>query len=360
MTELQQQQVPEEIEGIGEYQGDYPLNKVHIRNESRTVRDVLWRIEQGRYIMNPDFQRDFVWDDAQQSKLIESVLMRIPLPVLYLAEDSSGKMIVVDGLQRLSTFKRFVEGDMRLRLPGQADLHRRRFDDLSHALRDRIEDCNLILYIIDADVPERARLDIFERVNSGVPLTRQQMRNSLYNGPGTRFLQKETDTDIFGKATGGSLRKDTMRDREFVNRFCAFQLFPLSQYRGEMDDFLADAIIRMNKMDKSELAGMSREFRTGLANNYLVFGRHSFRKRQRGQENRSVINASIWDVFITGLSGIDSALVKCHADTLQEMFYKLMEDEDFIAAVTYGTSDTKRVTDRFRIVQAALGEVLHD
>ena len=153
--------------------------------------------------------------------------MRIPLPVFYLGEDEQGRMIVVDGLQRLSTFKRFVKNDFQLKLPDQPELNNKLFKNLSPKLQNRIEDCNLILYIIDAKVPERARLDIFERVNSGVPLTRQQMRNCLYNGQATQFLKKEAETKLFKQATGGSLKTQTMRNREFVNRFCAFQLLAL-------------------------------------------------------------------------------------------------------------------------------------
>ena len=114
--------------------------------------------------MDPDFQRDFIWPEDKQSKLIESVIMRIPLPVFYVAEDDQGRMVVVDGLQRLSTFQRFVKNDLKLRLPDRSQLHEKRFSDLESKLQNRVEDCNLIFYIIDSRVPERARLDIFERV----------------------------------------------------------------------------------------------------------------------------------------------------------------------------------------------------
>ncbi|KKZ13994.1 MAG: hypothetical protein TQ37_02580, partial [Candidatus Synechococcus spongiarum 15L] len=83
--------------------GDYPLDELLIRNEVRTIYEVIRRIDKGSYIMDPDFQRDFIWPTDKQSRLIESVIMRIPLPVFYLAEDEQGRMIVVDGLQRLST-----------------------------------------------------------------------------------------------------------------------------------------------------------------------------------------------------------------------------------------------------------------
>ncbi len=201
--------VQEQIEGLDEnsreFWQDYPIDDLLIRHESRSVYDVLRRIKRGHFVMNPDFQRDFVWDESKQSKLIESILMRIPLPVLYLAEDEKGRMIVVDGLQRLSTFKRFFDDKLQLKLPDRPPLHGKRFSDLMPKLQNRVEDCNLILYVIDHRVPEQARLDIFDRVNSGVALTRQQMRNSLYSGQATRFLRTEASTQIFREATGGSL-----------------------------------------------------------------------------------------------------------------------------------------------------------
>src|SRR5208282_6106149 len=112
--------VPEPIEGVDQPDeggwGDYPIDTVLIRTETRTIFDVIRRIAGGSFVMDPDFQRDFIWPEDKQSKLIESVLMRIPLPVFYLAEDEPGNMVVVDGLQRLSTFRRFVGNNLRLRL----------------------------------------------------------------------------------------------------------------------------------------------------------------------------------------------------------------------------------------------------
>jgi len=273
---------PEQVEGLGQGEdalwGDYPIDTLLIRNETRTVHDVLRRIEQGSFVMDPDFQRDFIWLVDKQSKLVESVLMRILLPVFYLAEDDQGRMVVVDGLQRLSTFRRFANNELQLKLPDREELNRKRFDDLSPKLQDRIEDCNLILYLIDAKVPEQARLDIFDRVNSGVPLSRQQMRNCLYMGEATRFLKTEANNPLFLKTTGRSLRTRAMRDREFVNRFCAFQLLPLDDYRGDMDDFLAKALKRINDLAASDLKRLSAEFRTCLNNNFNLFQEHAFRR----------------------------------------------------------------------------------
>lgn len=354
-------EIEEEIEGLeteGGSWGDYPLDEPLIRHENRTIYDVNRRIKQQNYILDPDFQRDFLWPEDKQSKLIESVIMRIPLPVFYLAEDKEGRMIVVDGLQRLSTFRRFLDDELRLRLSDREALDGKRFSDLPPKLQNRIEDCNLIFYVIDAKAPERARLDIFERVNSGVPLTRQQMRNSLYMGNATKFLKEEARTEIFIRATGGSLNQKSMRDREFVNRFCAFQLFGLDKYRGDMDDFLADSLQHMNDMGESELSKLSSEFRSGLTNNLAVFDRHAFRKHEPGQDRRSVINAALWDVMSTGLSHCAEDFVKERTELLRREFHGLLEDEEFNMAITLSTGDPKKVRTRFRMARKAFEEIL--
>ena len=354
----------EELDGLdieSKEWGEYPLDDLLIRHENRTVFEVIRRIEKGSYIMDPDFQRDFIWTEDKQSKLIESVIMRIPLPVFYLAEDDEGKMIVVDGLQRLSTFHRFAHDDLTLRLPDRAELDRRRFSDLPPKLKNRIEDCNLIFYIIDSKVPERARLDIFERVNGGVPLTRQQMRNSLFMGPGTRFLKEESQTDSFLSATEKSLDAKRMRDREFVNRFCAFRLLDLDGYRGDMDDFLAKSLREMNEMRPDELDRLSAEFQASMENNRFLFGRHAFSRSylsyQQSERTRRILNASIWDVMSTGLSHYDRDRVKESADDLRESVCELLQDEEFVEAITYSTNDSKRVRKRFDLAGRMFQEV---
>ena len=353
---------PETLEGAGSPEdsswGDYPIDTFLIRNEPRTVHDALRRIDAGRYIMDPDFQRDFIWDDKKQSRLIESVLLRIPLPVFYLAEDDKGRLIVVDGLQRLSTFRRFAKNELKLQLKDRPELNKKKFVDLSPKLQNRIEDCTLILYIIDAKVPERARLDIFERVNGGVPLTRQQMRNCLYVGEATRFLKNEAQTELFRNATGGSLSTSTMRDREFVNRFCAFQLLDLDDYR-DMDEFLAKCLKEMNR-NPDCLPTLRVQFKNTLESNYKLFGRQAFRRHQKGSASRNVLNASLWDVMSTGLSKYDPRLVEAHAGAVQDVFYHLMENEDFEDSITRGPNSFKQVKRRFTITQSELRQVFDD
>jgi len=364
MTPEMTDKTVEDIEGLDRDEdaswGDYPIDTLLIRNENRTIHDVLRRIEKKNFVMNPDFQRDFIWPEDKQSKLIESVLMRIPLPVFYLAEDTQGRMIVVDGLQRLSTFQRFVGNELRLKLPKQKELDKKRFCELSPKLQNRIEDCNLILYIIDAKVPERARIDIFERVNGGVPLTRQQMRNCLYMGTATQFLKTEANSRLFVEATGGSLSTATMRDREIINRFCAFEFLSIDDYRGDMDDFLASTLKIMNALSSAEYTRLTATFRTGLRNNLTVFGKHSFRKFDNAQSGRNVFNASLWDVMSTGLSHYPEHIVEAKANLLKSSFSALLSGEEFNKAISLGTNQVNRVKKRFELTANMLQEVFND
>lgn len=358
-------EIDDEIEGIEDTDdfglGEYPIDTMMIRKETRTVYDVVRRINKGGFILDPDFQRDFVWAADKQSKLIESVVMRIPLPVFYLAEDAEGRTIVVDGLQRLSTFRRFLDNEFRLTLEHQDSLHKKKFEELAPKLQNRIEDCSLELYIIDSHVPERAKLDIFERVNSGEPLTRQQMRNCLYSGSASRWLKEEVSTDLFVEATGKSLNKKKMRDREFANRFCAFFLLGSDAYvKSDMDEFLAQTLTRMNSMSDAELKSLSNSFRQGLQNNLDLLGDHAFRKHVKGQERRSVVNASLWDVMSTGLAKYPNELVLSKKNELLDALYPLLVEPEFTDAITYSPNSSNKVHTRFRMAGEMLSEVFGD
>ena len=353
----------DEIEGLDDPSDlqtvDYPLDDIMVRSETRTVSEVVKRIKNNRFFMAPDFQRDFVWAQGRQSKLIESCIMRIPLPVLYVAEGNDGRIIVVDGLQRLTTFVRFINDELKLTgLGADHPLKGKRYSDLPINLQERVEDTQLTLYILDKNAPQRARLDIFERVNSGSVLTRQQMRNALYNGPGTRWLFKMAGRREFLNATGGSLNSKTMRNREAVNRFAAFHIFGARAYdSGDMDDFLARAIEFLNKKDESWLKQLGNRFRLSMRNNYVLFEKHAFRKSLAwDQEHRSIINISLFDVMSTMLSVTPKSAVDDNSDEILSRMVGLVNDETFSHAITYSTNSTSQVKTRFRMTIDALDD----
>lgn len=364
---------------------NYPLDELLIRSEARSIQDVLRRIDKNQIILDPDFQRDFVWSEGRQSRLIESVLMRIPLQVFYFAEDSDGNLIVVDGLQRLTTLRRFYKGDLSLDLKARSELDGKHFVGLSAKLQTRFEDGQLTFYIIGAKVPERVRLDIFERVNAGMALTRQQMRNALYNGPATRLLYTLASLEEFKDATGGVLSRPeavaAMRDREAVNRFLAhfhlgWRTYGVVEDSGgaaatdppDFDDFLGRALRALNgtgKDGKNAEAARTRAetaFRTSMKLNQQVFGKHAFRKSMAGSgDKRSSFSLALFDVFSVGLArytlkSVTPAKIGALRSAIRGMFKK----EAFVNAISYATAQPRNVRIRFELTEANLQKVLGD
>ena len=311
--------------------------------------------------MAPDFQRDFVWDGKKQSKLIESCIMRIPLPVLYVAEGADGRIVVVDGLQRLTTFVRFLSDKLTLTdLGDDHPLKGKRFSQLPIDLQERVEDTHLTLYILDKKAPQRAQLDIFERVNSGATLSRQQMRNAIFNGPGTRWLHKISKSKSFLDATGRSLNTKIMRDREAINRFAGFHVLGWKSYKkGDIDDFLARTIEELNGLDEQHLVDLEIKFSQSMKNNYKLFGRHSFRKSLKEQKSgagRSVINIALFDVLSWAFSRIPSGSIENGSDEIASRVVNLVFNHEFEHAITYSTNSTIQVRTRFRMVEEKLSD----
>ena len=349
--------------------GDYPLDSVFVRTEQRTASEVVKRIGAGRYRLDPDFQRDFVWTAAKQSKLIESCVMRIPLPVFYVAEAKDGRIIVVDGLQRLTTLSRFLNNELRLvgleskgGLGGVHVLEGKKFEQLPVNLQERIQDTQLTMYILDAKAPERARLDIFERVNSGEPLTRQQMRNALYNGPATEWLKTAAASDEFRSATGLSLNDKTMRDREAINRFCAFKLIGFQAYTsGDMDDFLGKGLTKLAGIDDEARTELMRSFQRSMSWNRKLFGGHAFRKSLASTvkgASRSVINISLFEVCTVLMSTNEVLNAEHLQEKIKTAISELIDDDSFNKSITYSTNSTSAVKTRFNLLKMALAKAI--
>jgi hypothetical protein len=215
------------------------------------------------------------------------------------------------------------------------------------------------MYILDDNAPDRARLDIFERVNSGVPLSRQQMRNALYNGLATRWLKAAAESPLFREVTGRSLDPRTMRDREALNRFCAFKLLGWTDYRGDMDAFLATALKTMNDMTDPELGQLREALDRSLMSNRELFGVHAFRKSLALEDptaRRNILNIALFEVCMVLLAQIPETLNRRspRGRQVRRALMDLVNDESFALAITYSTNSTRAVTARFKMAQDTL------
>jgi hypothetical protein len=330
--------------------------QIRVTTSAFSIRNILDQIDEGSLELAPDFQRGRVWHDSQKSLLVESLLLQIPLPAFYFAEDSDGAFHVVDGLQRLSTLHAFVR-DESFSLKGLEylkDVEGRRFSDLAVQWQRRINNTQLVINVIDPKTPADVMYDIFKRINTGgTPLNAQEIRHCMGKPRGRSILKRMTHTEAFSIATNGLTDHIRMNDREMALRFAAFFLFGLNEYMEDpvMESFLMRASNLLDdpvKLPDVEVEILENSFSTAMANAYLLFGEHAFRKWPWGAHGRSPINRALFETWSIAVApyGADD-LARRQNDIVTVARDRMTNDIDYLNAITSSTADRRRVFYRF-------------
>ena len=363
--------IPQSIEGDDtstlELVEPFDPAKIRIETKVMTVDLLLKRLKEEEIDLMPDFQREGgLWKDREQSRLIESLLVRIPIPAFYMDATNEDRWLVVDGLQRLTVFKRFiVDGTLELsQLEFLQHFEGMRFQDLPRPMQRRIEETQVTVSLIQPGTPEDVRYYIFKRINTGgLPLTPQEIRHALNQGPASVLIADLAHSEDFIKATGGSMQSQRMADRECVLRFFAFRLTRPDQYHSQdLDGFLNGAMRQMNKMTAVELEELSRSFRRAMNAAHAILGRYAFRKRTLESNRINPINKALFETWAVNLSLRSddelARLVERREQVNDASMLLLMKDREFDLSVTQSTGDAKRVRIRFERVAELLRGVL--
>lgn len=207
-------EIDDENESDTEDIADYPYNSEEIRIDQKmfSLYQVCKWIDHGKLILHPEFQRNYVWNQNKQSLLIESLMLKIPIPAFYFDEDETGCRTVIDGMQRLTTIHRYLKGEFKLRgLQYLKECEKKTFEELDWKYHSRIEDTQLAINILDARCPEMVKFDVFRRINTGgVALNAQEVRNIMAKKQTRRLLQKMVDSKAFQMATHGKVNDARM------------------------------------------------------------------------------------------------------------------------------------------------------
>lgn len=256
--------------------------------------------------ISPEFQRNNVWNSSQMSELVESILMGIPIPVIYLFEDRDGNKQIVDGKQRITTIIDFQDDKFTLNgLHVMTSFNGKKFSTLPPKMRGAFEDYQLSFYIIQPPTPERVKYDIFDRVNrGGTQLTHQEMREALYMGKATEMLKYlRMENGSFLKATGNSIPEKRKKDTYLILRSVSFMLlWGFSErvkklnngkdisYKSDIDDFLASTMIFLNnKADDGLIKDLEHRFLSSMDYIYDIMGSDGFRfAHEEGSSRRPV------------------------------------------------------------------------
>lgn len=340
--------------------GIYPIDiedTIDIKDDKFSVFEYIRKVNDGKIIMNPDFQRNEVWTIEQKSQLIESTMLEIPIPAFYMKKDAQGRLIVVDGLQRTLALRGFLNDDFRLcglnaldKVNGYKCSEMRKDDKLSN-LVTRVEDRQLLFYVISKDTPMSIVYDIFNRINTGgTKLERQEIRNCIFIGHSTRLLKELSAEDAFKKAIDGGISAKRMKDREAALRCIAFTILDYKKvYARSMDDFLERAMRKINKSSMIEVEDMKKTFLKIMKQTRSIFGTANFRipsDYTRGRINIAVMETIYYVFFKKAELGqtVDNNLMR-------QSFQTLLKDSDYLDAVRNSTGSPSKVMTRFELAK---------
>lgn len=345
----------------GLYPYDPTKADIDIREDPQTVFELMKKYDNGKLIIDPDFQRNVVWQIKQKSRFIESVILNFPLPPWYLNQTIDGKYIIIDGLQRTSALHEFVNDKFRLKgLEALTKLNGYNFSELKRLPGDyqtKIEDKKLNIYIIKPSVPIRVIYDFFNRINTGgTHLERQEVRNCIFSGKSTKLLKELSEQEYFKKAIDNGISQKRMKDREVILRYLAFKIFDYEKdYQGDLSDFVEKAMKRINQMSNEQIDELKKDFEHVMNLTYDFFGKKNF--RLPSGENRGRINIAIFESVSYFFSLKSDIFLSEHKETIKDNFVKLLENKEYIDSIKYATSSKTRVITRFKLAQAILGDV---
>ncbi|MCP4109068.1 MAG: DUF262 domain-containing protein [Desulfobacteraceae bacterium] len=325
-------------------------------------------LENDEIDLMPDFQRSMdLWNATQKSQLIESLLLGLPLPSFYFsADDKTDKWLVVDGLQRLCTFRDFIV-EKELHLTGleflDDNFNGKTYNDLSREEKRKISGAKINFYVIEKQTPSDVKFLIFKRVNTGgLVLTPQEMRHALNQGIPSEFIKELAEVEEFKTATCNSVRTKRMEDRDFANRFVAFYLLGYEdRYDGELDKFLNDGMERLATIDAGERHKIKKVFTKSMELCFDIFGDDAFRKRYKIDESRRPISKAVYDTVSVNLAWLNNGqrnVIKRKKEKFRSELIKLFNNNSFHRSITDATGKKPNVKTRFEKIKNLIQQIL--
>ena len=345
-----------------------PFNpeEIKVRTSYILIDQLVKRIDHEEIDLAPDFQRNSgIWNDSSKSRLIESLLLRIPIPVFYVAADEKENWSMVDGLQRSSTIYDYVKEKFCLNDLEYLDkFNGYSHDKLPRPMQRRISETQLMINVIEYGTPEEVKFNIFHRINTGgKPLNGQEIRHALYPGPVRGFLKGLAEAEDFLQSTDYSLKSDRMQDRECILRFLAFYMNGWENYTtGDLNGYLCKAIKKINEMDQDQRDILANEFRKAMNAAFHIFGNDAFRKRYEQNDSRKPINKGLfeaWSVKLAKCRPEQIEMLVDQRDQVREQFMELLNvDWDFAYAISSSTGTPTRVHKRFKDIDTLIERYL--
>lgn len=342
--------------------------RVHSDKTDRSIFELYRQYQKGMLELRPEFQRLHVWNNKKSSCLIESVLLEVPIPVIYLSEESEGKYAIIDGQQRLNAFFDFLENKLRLTgLTVLLELNGKKYQDLSPNLQGKFENSTIRIIEIRRESHPDVKFEIFERLNTGaVQLNHQELRNCIYRGRYNELLKDLSEDKDFQFLLGLKGPHYRMNDREFILRFFAFYHNTYLKYNQPMKRFLNKEMERYEKLSDIEENELSKVFKKSIRMAKTVFGEKAFKRFVIGTKDdhngysENKINKGLFDIIMFGFTMFEENQIVSNSDAIrEELMWQMTSNFRFIDSISgTGTDNKVKIERKFEIWVNSLRSVI--
>lgn len=341
---------------------------ISISNPPMNLGDLIDMINEGWINFGTDYQREEnLWDDTQQSRLIESVLLGLRLPAFYFEEVTKRNWNIIDGLQRCCAIRNFcVDKTLSLTdLEFLADkFNGKKYSDFDFATRRDIRMLPITVNILAKGVPDMVKYVLFKRLNTGgIPLTNQEIRNAIYSGPAIETIKRMAKSQEFIKATDGKVETLRKTDMDFASRFAAFYVLGWGNYKPDLERFINEAMETLrDQWTDIDRTNMVNDFKRAMDLSNKLFGNWAFRRRREWNARRTPLNKAYFEVIGVLLSKLDFQFQKKLFDKkdllIENMIIAMKFNQTYWNSFSGGTGDRNAVKLRFsymsQIIQMTL------
>lgn len=351
---------PQEL--IGELDTEEPFDfppaerKVITQSYDLSLQTLLEQWDAG-LLSVPDIQREYIWDNARASRLIESLMLNIPVPLLYFSETSNAKYEIIDGHQRVKSIVRFLKNEFALNSVGVlSEFKSFRFHTLPEREQRFLKMRIVRAVIISHESHSSMRFEIFERLNSGaISLNAQELRNSIYRGPLNKNLRLLAKSPTLRRLIGTQNPRPRMVDEELLLRFFALHQ-DYEGYRTPLKRFLNDFMAAGANMPEDQLAKLRATFEETIDRVSEALGTSAFRiTAADGTLVDRTPNRALFDAQMLAFSWVvPGQEVSTHRPRILQNFAKLYEDTEFLDSIRRATGDRSRTRYRARAVLSAI------
>ncbi len=346
--------------------------KINIKIVPLTIGQLVDKL-QYEEVKIPEYQRKSgLWDPKRKSRFIESLMLRLPIPLFYFDERELDIWWVVDGLQRVTTIREFVL-DKKFKLSNLEFLKKLNglgWDDLERNYQRNINQSQITINLIQKDTPEKVKHNIFRRINQGsIELSSQELRTALLWGYRIDFLKQlvrgnSKEAQIFLKVTDNRVKVDRQEDLDFASRFVAFYLKGYQKYEPDMDNFLTEGTLLVSE-SKSEQEKIKYAFYQALEVADSIFGNDAFRRRtSMADPNRKPINKPLFEALSVAFALLNNSqkenLIKNKFEFYESLIQKQLTDKSFLNSISTGTATKESVNKRNKEIGELIKKYYND